>query len=242
VEVFDPAYTRGYSDMSKSKLHCDWRSVSQSWYRAPSGAHDQIFITCAIVSLVFLGCPLWREVGSVFLCAAGPCQRCISRVWVPWDSRPYFTVSDLRPPFWSPVTTRKVTVEVFYPDSTRVYSDKSKSKLYYDRRSAGQSVLKKRTHLELTTRFWLLSDSCGFVGLGRPLYWEDGSVVCNCYWPSPEQSFLGPSPVGLAAIFYCLKFETYLFVASYDWQGHGGHIRPRLHTGLLWQLTLLPMK
>jgi hypothetical protein len=31
--------------------------------------------------------------------------------------------------------------------------------------------------------------------------------------------------------FYCLKFETSLFVASYDSQGHGGGIRPRLHTG-----------
>jgi hypothetical protein len=31
-------------------------------------------------------------------------------------------------------------------------------------------------------------------------------------------------------IFYCLKFETSLFVASYDSQGHGGGIRPRLHT------------
>jgi hypothetical protein len=30
-------------------------------------------------------------------------------------------------------------------------------------------------------------------------------------------------------IFYCLRFETSLFVASYDSQGHGGSIRPRLH-------------
>jgi hypothetical protein len=37
----------------------------------------------------------------------------------------------------------------------------------------------------------------------------------------------------LATIFYCLKFETSLFVASYDSQGHGGGIRPRLHTGPL---------
>jgi hypothetical protein len=36
-------------------------------------------------------------------------------------------------------------------------------------------------------------DSCGFVGLGRPLWREDGSAVCNCYWPSPVQSFSGPS-------------------------------------------------
>jgi hypothetical protein len=41
---------------------------------------------------------------------------------------------------------------------------------------------------------------------------------------------LGPSPLGLATVFYCLRFETSLFVASYDFQGHGGGIRPRLHT------------
>jgi hypothetical protein len=78
---------------------------------------------------------------------------------------------------------------------------------------------------------WLLSDSCGFVDLGRPLWREDGSAVCNCYWTSPAQSFSGLSPVGLVAIFYCLRFETSLFVASYDSQGHGGGIRLRLHTG-----------
>jgi hypothetical protein len=38
----------------------------------------------------------------------------------------------------------------------------------------------------------------------------------NCCWPSPEQSFSGPSPVGLVAVFYCLRFETSLFIASYD--------------------------
>jgi hypothetical protein len=102
-----------------------------------------------------------------------------------------------------------------------------KSKLCYDRRSAGQSVLKQSTHLGLTTRSWLLPDICGFLDLGRPLWREDGSAVCNCYWSSPAQSFSGPSPVGL----YCLRFETSLFVASYDSQGHGGGIRPRLHTG-----------
>jgi hypothetical protein len=107
---------------------------------------------------------------------------------------------------------------------------KIKLKLYYDRRSASQSVLEQSTHLGLTTRSWLLSDSCGFVGLGRPLWRENGSAICNCYWPSPAQSFSGPSPIGLVAIFYCLRFETSLFFASYDSQGHNGGIRPRLHT------------
>jgi hypothetical protein len=46
---------------------------------------------------------------------------------------------------------------------------KSKSKLFYDRQSAGQSVLEQSTHLGLTTRSLLLFDSCGFVCLfGAP--------------------------------------------------------------------------
>jgi hypothetical protein len=39
-----------------------------------------------------------------------------------------------------------------------------------------------------------------------------------------------PSPVGLANIFYCLRLETSLFVASYDSQSYGSGIRRRLHT------------
>jgi hypothetical protein len=63
---------------------------------------------------------------------------------------------------------------------------------------------------------YYLCDSCGFVDLGRPLWREDGSVVYNFCWPLPAQSFSGPSPLGLETIFYCLRFETSLFVASYD--------------------------
>jgi hypothetical protein len=42
----------------------------------------------------------------------------------------------------------------------------------------------------------------------RPLWREDGSVVYNCCWSSPTQSFSGPSPAGLVTTFYCIKFET----------------------------------
>jgi hypothetical protein len=38
----------------------------------------------------------------------------------------------------------------------------------------------------------------------------------------------------LETILYYLRFETSLFVASYDSQGHGGGIRPRLHTGVFY--------
>jgi hypothetical protein len=83
----------------------------------------------------------------------------------------------------------------------------------------------------LTTRFLLLSDICGFVNVGRCLWREGVSYVYNCCWLSTGQSFSGPSPVGLATVFYCLRFDISLFVASYDSQGHGGGIRPRHHTG-----------
>jgi hypothetical protein len=63
------------------------------------------------------------------------------------------------------------------------------------------------------------------------LWREDGSVVYNCYWPSPAQSFSGPSPEGLPTILYSIRLKKSLFVASYDSQGYGGDIRPRLHTG-----------
>jgi hypothetical protein len=54
-----------------------------------------------------------------FTIAAGPRQRIHSRFRVPWDSRQYFIFSDLRLPFLSPPTTRRVTVEVLDSASTR---------------------------------------------------------------------------------------------------------------------------
>jgi hypothetical protein len=104
---------------------------------------------------------------------------------------------------------------------------KSSRLLCYDRRSVGQTVLEWSTHRGLTTRFLLMSNSCGIVDVGRclSLWREDWSVVYNCCWPSPAQSFSGPSPMVLGTIFYCLKFETSLFVSSYDSQGYNEGIR-----------------
>jgi hypothetical protein len=47
-----------------------------------------------------------------------------------------------------------------------------------------------------------------FVDVGCPLWREDWSVVYNCCWSSPAQSFLGLSPAVLMTTFYCLRFET----------------------------------
>jgi hypothetical protein len=93
------------------------------------------------------------------------------------------------------------------------------------RPTVSQSVgLGVEHHLGLMTRYLLFFDS---YGLTR------GWVFFICCWPSPAQYFSGPSPWGLGTIFYCLRIETSLFVASYDSQGHGGGIRLRLHTGCL---------
>jgi hypothetical protein len=54
-------------------------------------------------------------------------------------------------------------------------------------------------------------------------------VVYNCCWPSPVQSFLGPSPAGLMTTFYCLRFETpptwrarslYIYPPRSEWLGY----------------------
>jgi hypothetical protein len=66
---------------------------------------------CLTVTVLFPWGALSERTGLSFVCAAGPCQRSLSRVRVPWDLRPYFTVSDLRLPFSSTPTTRRVTAE-----------------------------------------------------------------------------------------------------------------------------------
>jgi hypothetical protein len=50
--------------------------------------------------------------------------------------------------------------------------------------------------------------SCWFVHVGRLLWLEARSLVYNCYWPSPGQSFSGPILTGLTTIFICLRYEN----------------------------------
>jgi hypothetical protein len=104
-----------------------------------------------------------------------------------------------------------------------------KSKLCYGRRSVGQSVFVSSPHLGPKTRFLLLSHNCWFVEVGRPLWREDRSVAYNWYWPSPKQSFSGPSPAGQVTMFYCLRFEIpptwrarspYLYTPGIGWPSY----------------------
>jgi hypothetical protein len=71
-----------------------------------------------------------ERTGLSFVYAAGPRQRSLSLVRVPRDSWSYFTVSDMRLPFSSLPTTRRVTVQVFDPASIRVNSPYLATSLY----------------------------------------------------------------------------------------------------------------
>jgi hypothetical protein len=114
---------------SESYVMTERQSASLSWYKAPIRGlwPGFYFRTEYRIRLIVTFLIPWEALsdertGLSFVRAGGPCQRSLSRVLVPWDLRPYFTVSDLRLPFSSPPTTRRVTVAVFDPASTRVGS------------------------------------------------------------------------------------------------------------------------
>jgi hypothetical protein len=84
------------------------------------------------------------------------------------------------------------------------------------------------------------------------LWRDNGSVVYNCCWSSPAQSFSGPSPTELVTIFYCFRFETFFFVAytirratkevfdpasTRDWFSTQ-HLRVKVKVRVTWKCTL----
>jgi hypothetical protein len=100
----------------------DGQPANLSWNKAPIwGLRPDLYYCLRVAGLLIWGALSDERTGLSFTVAAGTCQRSLSRVRVPWDSRPYFPASDLRLPFSSPPTTRRVTVEVFDPASTRVF-------------------------------------------------------------------------------------------------------------------------
>jgi hypothetical protein len=103
----------------------------------------------------------------------------------------------------------------------RLKTDLSHFVCYY-RQSVGQPVLVSDTLLGPMARFLLLSDSCGFVDVRRPL-WQ---VIYNYCRALPGQSFLGRSPTGLVTIFYRPKFENPLTWRARGPQEQGGPVLP----------------
>jgi hypothetical protein len=81
------------------------------------GLMTRIYYCLTVTVFLFLWGASDERTGLSFVYASGSCQRSLSRIRVPLDSRPYFTISVLRLPFSSPTTTCRVTVELFDPAS-----------------------------------------------------------------------------------------------------------------------------
>jgi hypothetical protein len=88
----------------------------------PFGAYDQIFITCVTVTVLFSWGVLSDESsGSVFCMCCWPLPAQSSSGPSPLGLATLFYCLIFRLPFSSPPTTRRVTVEVFDPASTRYF-------------------------------------------------------------------------------------------------------------------------
>jgi hypothetical protein len=99
----------------------DGQSASLSWKKVHIwGSRPDCYYCQTLAGLLMWGALSDETTGLSFTISAGPRRRSHFRVRLPCDTRPYFTVSDSRLPFLSPPTTRRATVEVFDPSSTRV--------------------------------------------------------------------------------------------------------------------------
>jgi hypothetical protein len=190
-----------------------------------------------------VGCPLWRENWYIVYSAVTH--------WSKSRRTHILTTPESREPGPSIYISQEQGGPVISPGSL---IPKWKSKLSYDRRSVGQSVLVSGHHhgpwpiflfLEIfLTQLWVYYFVTCSLARDR---------VCNLLL----QSLSGLSPAGLKTIFYCPNFwdslnlkgqapvfmfhrnrvaQLYpralgsLIVASYDLHGNGGGILTRLHT------------
>jgi hypothetical protein len=119
-----PLLRRGWNSSeseSESYVTTDGQSASLSWNKAPIwGLWPDFYYCQTVAGLLMWGALSDERTSPSFTIAAGPRQRSHSRVRFLWDLRPYSPVSDSRLPFSSPPTTRRATVEIFDPASTRV--------------------------------------------------------------------------------------------------------------------------
>jgi hypothetical protein len=84
----------------------------------------------------------------------------------------------------------------------------SKPELLYDWRCTDNQFGLATTLLRFTNiNFFPQLNTCGHSPYVTSSLTSDWSVVYNCCWSSPAQSFSGPSSAGIMPTFYFLRFE-----------------------------------
>lgn len=106
--------------------------------------------------------------------------------------------------------------------------------LYYDRRQVGQSVVGSGTHLGTMNRLLLVSDSCGFLYVGCPLWREDSYCRLQLLLTLiSADNFWSESPAEQVTFFAFLKFNISPTWISrfriYIFQEQGGQVIPPRH-------------
>jgi hypothetical protein len=170
------------TNQSESFITTDGQSASLSWNKAPIWGLRLDLDYCQTAATLLWGVLSDDRTGLSFAIATCPRQRSHSRVRVPWDLRPYFTVSDSRLSFSSPPTTRRVTVEVFDPASTRDTLLPCKWRRYVPPKPQAVSELHGVTthvtvHIVTYSGFaWLIIMSSG---LDDWIYWHFFTITVN---------------------------------------------------------------
>jgi hypothetical protein len=164
---------------SRSHVTTDGHSVSMSSCGAHSATREQILPSvwrllsesCCVVSV---GRPLWPEVRSV---------SCQSKSHYNWRSvTQYVEVSSPLCNSWPDIT---FCLKVAVLSMWGALSDERSGLLSFEvevtlQLTVSQSVCQgvERT-LQLVTRYYLLSETCCLVSVGRPLWREVGFVSCH---------------------------------------------------------------
>jgi hypothetical protein len=100
--------TRWPMSESESYVMTDGQLASLSWNKAPIWDLQPDFYYChRVAGLLVWGALPDERTDLLFTIAAGPHQHSHSWVQVLWNLRLYFTVSDLRLPFLSPLMTQR---------------------------------------------------------------------------------------------------------------------------------------
>jgi hypothetical protein len=185
-----------------------------SWNKAPIwGLQPDIYYCLTVAALLILGSLSDERTGLSFTIAAGPQQgshfrvesrRLVAIFYCLRFETSLFVASNDFQGHGGGIRPR------LHTGAHLCSKSQSQSYITTDGQSASLSWNKAYAQIIVTVRHL----RC--LHVGHSLWREDGSVVYSCCWPSPAQSFSGPSPVALVTKFYCLIFEISLFVASYD--------------------------